>query len=150
MKFSGRQAQAAKPNQPQFDQNLKRIEDDFIADNPIFKEPEMYEALTEAALLARGAGSQLQGREFLDKLKNKVERWYPDKFTTPRRPAMAEMGGAPGRASVNGRTWADLKPDEAAKQDEFIRTAFPKMDQKGLSAAKNRLLKELPASAFRR
>ncbi len=144
---------APKPQQKQANQvdpNVKRILDDFLEENPMFKDPDMQEALNEAAVLMRASGSQLQNRDFLEKAKGKVQRWYPDKFTTPRRPAMAEMSGSPSSAASNAkRSWNSLKPDAREALDSFIANSV--VHQKmGLEKARASVLANADDSYFRK
>ena len=145
-------APAQEPQRP--DQNVVNLMNEFFADNPTFKDQRMQIYLArEAKALAEASGGQLRGRELLDEARDEVMRRYADKFKQPqRRPAMAEMNGAPSRNNSAQRSWADLKPEEARKQEDFIRTtpAFAKLDDKGKARVRASILNDLPASAFRR
>ena len=149
MKVAAKAAPKPQPKTNQVDPAIKRTVDDFLDDNPVFRDPEMKEALNEAAVLMRASGSPLQNREFLDKAKTKVERWYPDKFVAPKKTSMMEMNGSPGHARGNGRTWNDLKPEYREALDAFIRNSTVHKAM-GLEKARASILKNADDSSFRR
>lgn len=143
--------QKQQPQPVQLDPVVMRTLEDFTADNPVFADKQAQTYLAVAAKQLAEAGTPLRGRELLDEAAELAQQLFPTKFKQPqRRPAMAEMNGAPARSNGAVRTWADLKQDEAKKQEDFLITAFPKLDAKALNAMKQKLLKELPATAFRR
>jgi len=110
----------AQPQAPTIDPQTNEIWTGFVANNAWATEPKMQQLLTEKLLLMRQAGSILGGADLLEEAKDRIKREYPERFTRPRAPSMAEAGGANGAARSNTRTWSDLKPEAAQELEKFI------------------------------
>jgi hypothetical protein len=108
----------------QVDPAVKRTLEDFVNDNPVFKDARMGAVLSEQATLMRASGSQLRGRDFLDEAMDRVKRMYPEQFRNgapARRHPLGETGGTPtGGGGRRTRTWNDLKPEAKEALDKFI------------------------------
>ena len=110
----------AAPAAPSADAQTNEIWTGFVAQNPWATEPKMQQILTEKLILMRQAGSPLSGAEMLEEAKDRIRREYPERFTRPRAPAMAEAGGNNGNARGNTRTWSDLKPEAQQELEKFM------------------------------
>ena len=101
--------------------------------------------ISEKLILMRQAGSPLSGAEMLEEAKDRIRREYPERFTRPRAPAMAEAGGNNGNARGNTRTWSDLKPEAQQELEKFM-AQNPGVTKAGLL----KRCAEQPSEYFRR
>jgi hypothetical protein len=149
MKVSQHTAPKPAPKQGTIDPVVKRILDNFIEENPIFRDAKMQSVLNEQAVLMRASASPLVGREFLDEARERVERMYPERFRPAKRPAMAETSGSPSHIRNGARNWSDLRPEARDALDKMIRTT-PDMMKLGLEKARASVLQSTDDSYFRK
>lgn len=144
-----RRQPAPPPGQPQIAPEVKQLMSDFLTSNPEFKDQTLFAHLGVEAKAMHAAQFPAQGLDFLNAAADRVRRMYADKFQRPRRPAMAETGGAPtpGR-STNGRSWNDLKPEVRNQMDQFIRTT-PQLHDMGMEKARASMLSNASPNDFR-
>jgi hypothetical protein len=135
----------AAPAAPSADAQTNEIWTGFVAQNPWATEPKMQQILTEKLILMRQAGSPLSGAEMLEEAKDRVKHEYPERFSRPRAPAMAEAGGNNGNARGNTRTWSDLKPEAQQELEKFM-AQNPGVTKAGLL----KRCAEQPSEYFRR
>lgn len=146
------QQQRKAPEQAPVDPYVKETLINFVRANPTFhpqRNPRAIVLLTaEAKTLQEAAGGGLPAGELLEMAKTRVEKLYPEMFARSRGPAMAEMGGAPSRASGNKRTWSDLTPEAQKRHQTFIEST-PELKGMKADEARAGILQFAPASDFR-
>ena len=95
-----------------------RVFKEFAADNPwVNSDVELQEAMTIESTNLRNAGTQKNGRAFLDAVADRVKRMYPEKFrTNGRRTSMTETDASHVDTSQGGgvRSFSNLKSDRQA------------------------------------
>lgn len=70
----------------------------------------------------RKRGDKREGIEFLDAVKERVKKEYPDKFSNPRRSAAPSVEtGSPAQRKGGGKTYADLPAEAKAACDKFVK-----------------------------
>ena len=134
-----------QPAASSIDAQTNEIWTAFVAQNAWATEPKMQQILTEKLILMRQAGSPLNGMDMLEEAKDRVKHEYPERFSRPRAPAMAEAGGNNGNARGNTRTWSDLKPEAQQELEKFM-AQNPGVTKAGLL----KRCAEQPSEYFRR
>lgn len=99
-------------NDPVYDEWAGRNK--WLEDKALEKEAEAQ------AIYLRERGDKRTGAEFLDAVKERVKKEYPDKFENPRRNSAQSVEGAASVAKKGGKTYADLPADAKAACDRFV------------------------------
>lgn len=96
---------------------------DFATDNPwITRDKELQVAMSIEAKLVREAGTDLVGRPFLEFVKRRVVKQFPEKFSRGNGSAnLAEGDGSHGGGGNSRRSYANLKADRKAVCDRWVK-----------------------------
>lgn len=92
------------------------------------------EAVAQAAYL-RERGDKRVGEEFLNAVKERVKKEFPEKFSNPRRNSAPSVEGGTPVAKKSGKTFADMPKEDretcermekryGIKREEYVRTYF--------------------------
>ena len=73
----------------------------------------------------------IQGKNFLDKVSERLKERFPDKFDNPRTKASAVEGSSSNRPIVNSgkKTYSDLPPEAKAACDRFVKQGLLTKEQ---------------------
>lgn len=86
----------------------------WIEDKTLEKEAEAQ------AIYLRERGNTKTGTEFLDAVKERVKREFPEKFENPRRNAAPAVEGSTTTQRKGGKTYSDMPPEVRAACDRFV------------------------------
>ena len=104
--------------------------DDVVIDDKVFKEWQKdnnwYADNEDLRIYAEGYGATIKGKyvgkEFLNKISERVKEKFPEDFENPNRDKNNSVEGAGGGRRKQGKTYDDLPPFAKAACDKFCKT----------------------------
>jgi hypothetical protein len=154
LKIKGATPAPAQAPQPKFDHVTAGVLQEFADENPTVKDPTVAARLYREVKTLREGGMPADTPDEKRAVLNMAFALMNGTSAPQQRRAspMAEMNGSPRVAPNRARTWADLKPEEARRQEQFIRSTpqYRNFDEKQLAKVRAETLANMPASAFRR
>lgn len=134
--------QETKENIQEFQQQAKEQQQQFTADPELMSwlnRNQWFGSDVEMTDVANGLGAavrkqfpHLSGREFLDKLDEKVAEYFPHKFTKSRGSAVDSTGNVRGGSGGGKKSYDNLPKDAQEACDRFIKNGWIKNRQEYL------------------
>jgi hypothetical protein len=90
-------------------------------------DPELAAYAEAQAQFLRARGDKREGMEFLDAVKERVKKEFPERFGNPRRNSAPAVEGASAPAKKGGKTYADLPAEAKAACDRFVKNSGGKL-----------------------
>lgn len=104
----------------------------WLSENPIFSTDIEVQAIADGlSTLVKQQNPSLTGKEFLDKLAEKVKETIPHKFESGRKtsPVGSSSDAGGGRGSSKKKGYADLPPEAKAACDKFVKQKLLTQDK---------------------
>lgn len=133
------QLDALKENKPT--KQEKKVETTSQEPDPVFvewmnendwiKDPELDELATGIAAALRSKGESSTGRIFLDKVKERVKKYAPEKFenTNRSKPSMVDSSSSTRQVDGKKKTYNDLPEDAKKACDKYVKAGLLTKDQ---------------------
>jgi hypothetical protein len=120
---AAKQTPVVQPQQATDKNEQQRVFQEWIVDNPWYEKDKQLQISANGLIdEVRNENPNLFGRSFLDKVKEKTQEYFPEKFKNPSRDKPSAVEGATGSNAVSNKgkkTFADLPPEAQAACQKF-------------------------------
>jgi hypothetical protein len=115
---------AEKPKIKTPQQTSDPVYDEWASRNRWIEDRTLEKEAEAQAIYLRERGDKRIGADFLDAVKERVKKEFPDKFENPRRNAAQSVESSAPAAKKGGKTYADMPAEARAACDRMAKNGY--------------------------